>query len=452
MKRIISLLIISVIFSCGKKLDLKPDSDIVQPATVKDFENLLDNTEVMNSTPGLAQISADEYFIPDLQSWQAISSVTQRNAYLWLKDLFGAETKIKDWSAPYTTVFYSNSVIDLLAKKDISNDLEMQHIQGRALFSRAYAFYALVSTFSKAYDAATAATDLGVPLKLSSAIDETQPRSSVQATYDQIIKDALAAGELLEQNFNPEKKNRPSQVAAFAFLARVYLSMRKYDLAEWYADKAMNLYAVLVDFNTLPITNRSSFTVNSVETIYYSQQIMAYSSTTVGSAPLYGIDPLLINLYEPKDLRLKIYFKLSPVGHAIIKGINSIGYPFTGLATDELYLIKAECLARRQQKDDALLFLNTLVKTRYVSGGFKAITAANSSMALDKILTERRKALIWRSLRWTDLKRLNLEGRDITLRRNVEGQMYSLAPNSPLYVMPIPLDEILLSKIQQNIR
>ena len=126
--------------------------------------------------------------------------------------------------------------------------------------------------------------------------------------------------------------------------------------------------------------------------------------------------------------------------------------PFTGLATDELYLIKAECLARRNHKEEALLYLNKLLEKRVKTGTFKPIIAVDIDETLQLILTERRKSLVWRSLRWTDLKRLNLESRNITVTRNMGGHIYELEPNSLLYVLPIPNDEVKLSGITQNER
>lgn len=455
MKKILIAIILISFWSCSKKLDLKPDSTLVLPESIQDMENLLDNTEAMNSSPALAQLSADEYFIRSLANWQALFSPITRTTYIWDTDIFQGQSQIQDWSNPYQQIFYCNSILDILEKQGIGNDSEKSKIKGWALFSRAYAFYNLASTFAKAYDPSSAGTDLGIPLKLTSGVTELVPRSSVQQTYDHIIKDVFDASELLQQNIIADKRNRPSKVAAYALLARVYLSMRKYDQAELFADKAMKLYPTLIDYNTLVAKpTGSSFTVNSPETIFFSQQYNTdYGQTTFSSGALYGVDTALIALYTSTDIRKKVYFRINPNGNYAMKGINnSIANPFTGLATDEMYLIKAECLARRSQKDDALKTLNTLLITRFQAGSFVPITANSSNDALDSILLERRKELIWRCLRWTDLKRLNLEGRNIVLTRNLGGKIYKLNPNSPRYVMPIPDDEVTLSGIQQNIR
>ncbi|RLJ77370.1 RagB/SusD family nutrient uptake outer membrane protein [Pedobacter alluvionis] len=453
MKKIIILLAVSL-FGCGKKLDLKPNNTLVIPKTIAEFENLLDNTQVMNKTSALPQLSADEYYIPTLANFQSLFTPITRAAYIWQKDIFEGQSQIMDWTEPYAQVFYANSVLDELSKQDVGNDSEKKRIKGWALFIRSYAFYTLLSTFAKAYNSETATTDLGIPLKLNSAVTEIVQRNSVQQSYDQVVNDAIEASELLQQDIPALKRNRPSKVAAFALLARVFISMRKYDQAEIYVDKSMALYSKLINFNSLTIKTSSSFTYNSEETIYFSHNTnSAYSQTTYSTGALYGVEPTLLGLYSASDLRKAVYFRVNNNGnYAVSKGINSqINYPFTGLATDEMYLIKAECLARRNKIDESLSFLNALVKTR-MSGTFIPITALNSEDLLNKVLIERRKALIWRCIRWTDLKRLNLEGRKITITRNLDGQIYTLEPNSPKYVLPIPADEIVLSGIKQNDR
>lgn len=461
MKKIFTIIIVSFFFGCTKKLDLKPQSSLVLPKTVQDFENLLDNTSIMNTSPGLLQLSADEYHVPSTTSYNSLTNTTVRNAYLWKPDIFEGQTKIPDWINPYAQIFYCNSVLDVIDELDIEADPELQRVKGWALFARAYGYYNLVSTFSKAYDQNTANTDLGVPLKINSSVTENVGRSTLQESYDRIVKDALEASELLQREIPLDKKNRPSKVAAYAFLARVFISMRKYEQAETYADKAMAIYSTLTDFNSLPrSTTASSFTYNSEETIYFvNMTTSSYSTTAYATGALYGIEPSIISQYHPNDLRKTIYFGQNANGNFYSKGINNAGrLPFTGLATDELYLIKAECLARRAQYTEAMSFLNQLLVKRWNPNGttpavpYSDLTASNASEALDKILIERKKNLIWRSIRWTDLKRLNLEGRNIILTRTLGTTVYTLEPNSPRYILPIPDDEVSLSGIQQNIR
>lgn len=446
-------------FGCGDKLDLKPNSSIVLPKTISDFEMILDNRDI-GFTPSLGVVSADEYFIPTLKDWEALSPVTGRNASIWQKDFYIGETNIFDWVAPYKAVFYANNVLDKIAVSNTNTLNEVNRLKGWAFFIRAYSFYNLVSLFSKPYIPESASTDLGIPIKINADIDVIVPRSTVQQTYDQIIRDAVEAAELLPQDIVPDKKTRPSKVAAYAFLARVYLSMRKYDQAELYADKTLALYSSLTDFNTLDKKSATPFTINSQETIFFSRAFNSYYDLTRTALALsYGVSQELISLYDPSDIRLQVYFQKNTIGNYNLKPINTLSIsPFTGLATDEVFLIKAECLARRAEVSQSMEFLNRLVSKRWNPNAtnpiklYQVITASNSAEALNEVLLERRKSLVYRGLRWTDLKRLNLEGRNITITRKLDNLNYTLEPNSSRYVLPIPDDEVALSGIRQNVR
>ncbi|MNL77641.1 hypothetical protein D3C87_2038720 [compost metagenome] len=69
------------------------------------------------------------------------------------------------------------------------------------------------------------------------------------------------------------------------------------------------------------------------------------------------------------------------------------------------------------------------------------------------ILEQRRKELIFRGRRWADLKRLNKEPRFAKkIVRVLDGETYSLEPNSLKYAIKIPQIVIEQSGITQNIR
>jgi hypothetical protein len=97
--------------------------------------------------------------------------------------------------------------------------------------------------------------------------------------------------------------------------------------------------------------------------------------------------------------------------------------------------------------------LNALLVKRWKTGTFIPLTASNTDDALNKILLERRKELCFRGIRWSDLKRLNKDLKySKTLVRVLNGQTYTLLPNDPKYVLPIPDNEIRVSGIEQNLR
>lgn len=461
MKKLNIYLLLTFCISSGCKknfLDAKPNSNIVNPTTLSDYQALLDNSYALNSTGALPQMSCDDYFIVDISYFNALDASTYKGAYLWKKDLFGGETGILDWNQDYKAVFFANNVLDGINTVDQSpaNQTNYNNVKGEALFFRAYAFYDLARNFSPVYNSSTAKTDLGIPLRTSSGIDVIVQRSNLQETFDQIIADLNLAGNLLIDNFSTSNRNRPSKSAVNAMLARVYLYMGNYAAAGKAADSCLNKYNKLIDYNTVSTTASKPFGFTTDETIFYSMQQIDYTSTT-GYGAFYttiGVDTNLLKLYSANDLRFPIFFKQNPLGnYNVTRGyVGFSNYGFTGLATDEIMLIKAECAARANEIQTAITTLNQLLINRYVTGKFVPIKASTSQDALNQVLLERRKELVWRALRWSDLKRLNRDGANITLTRHLGGVIYNLPPNSPLYVFPIPNDEISQSQIQQNIR
>lgn len=437
-------------------LDAKPRTDIVVPNRLQDMRDLLDNTSWLNQTGALGQMACDDYEFVDYASWLAANTATERNSYIWAKDIFEGEMERLDWNRPYVSVFYANNVLDMLSQTDRNEDISTyDELRGWALFVRSFAFYDLVRNFCKVYDERTAETDLGIPLKLSPNVDESVNRASLEDSYGQILDDLKKAAELLPKDFQYVFRNRPSTVAAHALLARIYLSMNLYEEAEVYADSVLSVYDLLIDYNDVSLTSTTPFSLTNAETIISTAQVGTYDITINGTSNTAArvVDELL-EMYDAADLRLKLFFAKNAQGNTYVKrGYYGTGiYPFSGLATDEIYLIKAECLVRRDEVESGINILNELLVKRYETGSFVPIVAASQEDALQQILTERRKELVWRGIRWSDLKRLNKEGREITLRRMLNGNEYVLHPNSPEYVFPIPSDEISRSGIEQNRR
>ncbi|MCX2454175.1 RagB/SusD family nutrient uptake outer membrane protein [Pedobacter sp. PLR] len=442
--------------SCSKSefLEMKPTTAIITPSTLSDFQYLLDNTGIQ-STCALAQLADDDYLLANEESL-ANESITEQNSYIWAKDIYGGVSGILDWNTPFKNIFYSNAVLDGLAKSDSAVTERGQYLKGWALFRRAYFMYDLTRNFCKSYDANTASADLGIPIRLKSGIDKIEKRASLQKTFDQIISDLTIAENLLPATRPSANLNRPSKIAVYAMLARIYLEMRNYAQAEIYADKSLNLYDKLIDYNTLNLTATRPFTITNDELIYNTNTVAGYELTATYSLSPSRVVNSLIQSYHTNDLRKPIYFRLSPAdGYYTRKSgyAGSGSYPFTGLATDEIYLIKAECLARSGKITLAMDKLNQLLITRYSNKFvYSPLTANSAAEALTIILLERRKELVFRGQRWHDLKRFNKEGAQITISRKFMGTLYTLPPNDPRWIFPIPDDEVILGGIEQNQR
>jgi tetratricopeptide (TPR) repeat protein len=301
-----------------------------------------------------------------------------------------------------------------------------------------------VIIWAKAYDRSTAASDLGIPLRLNSDFNEPSVRASVQAVYDKIIGDLEQAIRLLP--VAPEHVMRPSRPAAYALLSRTYLAMREYDKAGKYADSCLQLKNTLIDYNTL--NSSANFPISM-----FNSEVIAHHSLSTSS--LFGktMDSSLYRSYAANDLRKTIFFRSNGDGSYAFKGsYYGSAILFSGLATDEMYLTRAECFARAGNTTAALNDLNALLVKRYKSGTFVPVTAVDSQDALNKILIERRKELVHRNLRWMDVKRLNKEGANITIRRMINNKLYELPPNDPRYALPLPGYIVSITGMPQNPR
>jgi hypothetical protein len=439
------------ILSCNKKefLDEKPNSNVVVPTTLEDFQQLMDNEAVLSSTPALGELSADNFYIVP-GYWQVLGK-KEKNAYVWATEIYEGEGKVADWNTPYEQVLIANVVLDGLNKvtQNSGNQQQWNNMKGAALFIRAYAFYNLAQVFALPYKAEAATTDLGIPLKLTPNVDDVIKRATLEQTYTQILNDLQEATNLLPEAVTIYV-NRPNKPAANALLARVYLSMRDYDKAGAFANNCLKQYNGLIDYNIKDPTATRPFDRTNAETMYQSK----ISETNVVKAITNCfVDTLLYNQYAMNDLRRSLFFSINAAGKINFKSTyNSSTYAFTGLATDEMYLIRAECRARAGHVTDAMSDLNTLLIQRWKTGTFIPYTALTAKDALDTILNERRKEMPLRGVRWTDIRRLNLENKNITPTRMINNQPYTLHANSTRYALPIPPDAVMMGHYLQNDR
>lgn len=447
------MLIISALgVSCNKYLDVQSNDGLVIPKSLDDLQKLLDNSLKMNRAIGsMGEISSDDYFLDQ----RVLNSQTDRVKldYTWNNDVYNFGN---DWSAGYTPVYICNLVLERLRKveRTIENAEVYDRVKGTALFGKANQYLSLLWNFSKAYNSSTAAKDLGIVLKNSSDLNEKSIRSSVLTCYNSLISDLRVASTHLPSQSTHVM--RPSKAAAYAVLARTYLSMSRYDSAYYYAEKTLQINDRLMDFNN---PNEVNLTATN-PFLRYNKEIIVYYEQTSNGAPLIGIaqmDTLLYRSFEEDDLRKLAYFKSGAGGAMGFKGNYAVPSnawesvsPFCGVSVDEMYLIRAECLARAGKLQEAQADLNKLLTNRYRSGRFRPYQLNTAKEVLDLVLRERRKELIFRGLRWSDIKRLNLEGANIVQRRYLDGVEYILQPNANRYALPLPDDIITVTGMEQN--
>lgn len=433
--------------SCKKDwLDEKSDISRIVPVTLKDMHLLLNHDRFNTSYLAIAEGSADDILLTDA-AFNA-GSLLHRSAYTWEPDIFPGSSTVSQWDGNYNQVFTANVVLEGLDKiKPAADKLtEWNDLKGRALFFRARAFTELLILFAKPYNLSTAKSDPGIALRLVPDIDVPASRANVHECYEQVIKDLTEAKALLKPL--AAVKTEPSQASAAALLARVYLSMQEYDNALKAADESLQLYNSLIDFNTLNAAAANPFTRFNIETTFYSLQTLfsIINNSTV--------DPALLNAYSPNDLRKAMFYKKNADGSFMFKGsYTGDALLFSGTSSNEVYLIQAECNARLGNISKAINGLNTLLIKRYKTGTLIPLQATGPEQAISIVLQERRKELVFRSLRWQDLRRLNSDPKyAVTITRAVNNKIYVLPPADPKYTFPIPSYVVNSSGIEQNPR
>lgn len=442
---ILTILLLIPYISCKEYLDENTDEKKEIPSKVADLQALLDDAQALNQRSlRVMDLSADEYYLTD-NDWATLEEHEKRT-YTWAKSQLFEKGNKNDWVYAYTNVNILNTVL-AYADKVKGTPEEISNVKGQALCLRAQVFLQVAFSWTKVYSAHTADTDLGIPLKSTSDMNEKLFRSTLRQTYSQIINDLKLAAELLP--VQPVHAVRASKPGAYALLARAYMAIQDYKNMGVYADLCLHFKNTLVDYNALNDAIQFPFAP-----IYSNAEIISASNMAATKALNLNrakINPELYNLFDDNDLRKKIFFRNNNNGTFGFRGnYSGTSFPFSGIATDEVYLMRAEAYARDGKTDSAMKDLNTLLEERFVVNTFVPITAQNQEEALKKVLDERRKELILRGLRWIDLKRLNKEGADIELKRQLNGHIYILPPNDLRYALPIPEDEIKTYNMQQN--
>lgn len=446
--KFIIILLVSLFFSgCKKYLDKKAISQWRTPSTLTDLQRLLDDAYIMNlSVNAFGEASADDYFLTD-EVFNSMSE-TDRKCHTWPNFVYSYPN---DWSMGYRPVYNANLVLEQLQEipKKAANDSIWKAIYGSALFFRSHQFLSMLWAYGPAYDAESAHRDLGIAIRTSTDQQVQSTRASVADCYARIIDDLRKAADALPaSNITLE---RPTSAAAEGLLARSYLAMGNYDSAFYFANRVLLLHNDLMDFNNgteVDIYGFTTFKRFNKETIFYAE--LNSIQTSINQFFAYA-DTSLYASYEENDLRTLAYFFQMGENRFMFKGsYGEMNVLFGGVATDEMYLIRAEASAHRGNLASALSDLNTLLRSRWLAGTYNDISSDNQVEVLGLIKIERRKELLMRGLRWADIKRYNRDGDNISVKRLLNGQLMELPPRDPRFNLPLPHDVIQQSQMQQN--
>ena len=435
MKNLIYIMAIGLLVACNGFLDEKPSKVIDTPETLEALESMLDNSSSLNINPALTLIMGGDYFSDDagilaLQPWE-------QNLHLWKADPFQVDDLIYDFRNCYNQIQIANIILENLETID-GDQQRKDRIKGAAYFFRAHAYYNLSVLFQEGPNMEGKGLESKIPIRNTTSMDLQAEYAGLEE-IKQIIREDMAGAEVLLPD-QVEYPFRPSKIAAKALKARMHLTWEEYDQALTLTEELVEGGLTLMDYKNVDESRSYPFELFNQEVIWQSR-IAGYTFMYYPNA--FQASPDLLGLYEDNDLRKDMFFVERTGGYMFFRGSydGSISL-FGGIASDEVYLIYAECLARAGELEKSAEVLNELLINRY-QGDYEYLSFVDEYSALSRIVQERRKELVFRGLRWSDLRRLNKDERfKQTLVRSYEGFDYTLSPDSERYVLPVPARQL----------
>jgi hypothetical protein len=485
--------VIAVAFGLNSCLEKLPGDYILEEEamqTLSDAEQTL--TGIYTAYMSSALYSGYLTLCPDIQAdlVYAVQGNTNQYGTHWLWDIRSTNSEIESvYAALYRVIGRCNFYLDQVEKlrNSLTDDEEIQYLDyytGEVYCARALAYSELLKCFCKAYDPATADSELGVVLADTYFGEKPAKRASLKESYEFVIADLVKAQELLDEENDAYNAPYFTNASAHAIHARMALYMQ-----DW--DAAIEHSTILIDSGSFALASAKAY-VSSTQTYldymwsndssFENIWRIGYTSTSFGGAqgsvflnfttdyyyyyPDYVPAQWVLDLYGAGDGRYNAYFAQLQTGYAhqltwplLVKYygneelmanlIYHVNMP-KPLRLAEQYLIRAEAYCEKGNFSKGSADLSALSESRHTTGGSISVNAANWQ---ETISDERVRELYMEGFRLHDLKRWG-KGfkRTPQSQTQSEGSSMKIEAGNPLFVWPIPNHEIVSpgSQIQPN--
>lgn len=398
------------VYSQATMSDLTSESSVFAPwLHVMDDDSevfVADNVETSQATP--------LYMFSGFHNWSQTPAV----------DILNSTWEETAWRKLYKRIGALNAIIFQAAKLTDSSksDLQLKHIRGEAYFLRGYYYFMLQNIYGSPYRKSTAATDEGVPVKISEKIDDKYfSRDNNDKVYSQIIADLNEAATYLE-DYNPDNGIRVGIAAVKALQSRVYLYTEQYDKTLAATKDVEMMGYNLTDLNQYVEGNnfiyRTSgeniFTMGSyvIPGIFMNDSLSPYSGND-NRVSAFKASGDLMNSYDTADLRRVTFFSRATKSRAWLpnkyRTWNIYNDPaqvscIFSFRYAEVVLNRAEALAMMGADGDAWAELQQLRMKRFKNASADQPPPSNGAL-VDFIRAERRRELCFEGHRWFDLRR-----------------------------------------------
>jgi hypothetical protein len=447
---ILSFILLTSLSSCSDFLSETPDNR-TQIDSPEKISELLVNAYPLASYMEFTETMTDNVFdtgnLPKTE-------VQNTQSYNWeIPEDIQNDSPSFYWDACYTAIAHANQALDAISQ--LGNPKELNPQKGEALMARAYSHFMLTTLWSKRYNPATAATDLGIPyvLEPEDLLLKDYKRNTVAEDFALMEKDIEEGLKYVSNNYkNPKFHFTPN--AAKAFASRFYLIKGNWDrviaLSESLGSNPKDLrdyqsyskldftsakikYASEGEDTNLLIASTPSYTSRNIRYNRFAftgadQDEILGSATNLFNKPwlymLYSYNGG-INQFVPK---FHEYFKITNANAGIGLGYNANVL----ISNDEFFLNRIEAHVMTNQLALALSELEyfTATRTNGYNPATDILTEAKivakypqidneytpcytltplQASYIKAIAETRRRDFLHEGLRWIDIKRFNLK-------------------------------------------
>lgn len=479
-KQIICAALLLPLASCSGFLD-EEDKDLVIPESVTQYEAMLHKEAFLD----VAWFYQSDFMTDDItENPLATTSAknTYKSLYTWKRDVErDGEGQVitatnSMWRNLYREILTANYIIEN-GPKATGTAAERNTLVAEAYFVRGRCYLELVNIYAPVYDAATASSTPGVPLRLGTGVSNNYTRSSVAAVYAQIESDLKDAVRLFESSSVTQSLWHPNADAAKLLLSRAYLYK-----GEW--ENVLNATEELASRQLYDLTRRPNSPMiveTNAEVLHtYGSPASLYPGTdaTLGVMDIpsiyqtnlttctYGASEDLLSKFALANNDCRKYtWVINPQGNTSVTVPAKWHGQFTQIGAysyrlAEAYLNRAEAFAALGKSGDAQTLMLKYLTSRIANFSSQRASYMPPASASDLdwrkfIVDQRRLEFCFENMRWFDLRRINswyphTISHTFTLASSASGstnvtvqgtEKYTLKPTSPNYVFELPESE-----------
>lgn len=474
----------------------------IKPETSQDVYSLryfIDDLDVLNNgaygalfSPAgtgtfqvFTEFQSDLYYaVPAERSGWITSREGNNYAHSYSSLDYDLQAQVMQWSN--LAINMVNTSIESLEKGMVDNDpkktTDGDRVMGEAKFIRAFAHWQILSMLGKQYHASTKDTPGAIfrTKPILGLADISKGISTVGEMYELIIADLKDAQAKLPATYDATKHpvrylTGVRKDAATALLAKVYFQMNDFDNALLQVNDLLG--AVVVTGSTkYPLTtnfdniykltgNQNYGPTSSKELIYGAEGSSAQKWTQDSKWTFYRFTrpkkdannvtvtnaygrlcigtPLLTIFDQANDKRfLQLIEKTGSTYWQKKMALPNMNVPI--FRAPEFHLMRAEILARRDQKDNAIIELNLSRKR----AGLADYVWVDKNSLINEIVKERSRELFGEMVRHMDNLRLGaIDGTKVPLGQRdaadkaFVGNVDVLDWNSPFFIYTMPTNE-----------